>query len=244
MDSPPPRKDYYSVLGVPRDSSDEAIKARYRQLAMDLHPDRCAAGDSSSVERFKAVSEAYKVLSDSGQRRILDEYLEGRRFAGARLRGDEGFLDRLAGIRRPRPPPGSRKGGFSSSRAFHLVEIALSPRVLVMGIGLAFMTYIALGPREDRGHSNDLLVPAWYNQRCVSLDRFLHFQCGFNVISNLHPSPHRLHRTKRWETPAPWNPDYRAAGSEHHAKVSKYHVFESAPPASRRMGGAGSNDPV
>ncbi|EWM30411.1 chaperone protein [Nannochloropsis gaditana] len=215
MDSPPPRKDYYSVLGVPRDSSDEAIKARYRQLAMDLHPDRCAAGDSSSVERFKAVSEAYKVLSDSGQRRILDEYLEGRRFAGARLRGDEGFLDRLAGIRRPRPPPGSRKGGFSSSRAFHLVEIALSPRVLVMGIGLAFMTYIALGPREDRGHSNDLLVPAWYNQR-----------------------------TKRWETPAPWNPDYRAAGSEHHAKVSKYHVFESAPPASRRMGGAGSNDPV
>lgn len=166
MDSPPPTKDYYTILGVPRDSTEEAIKVRYRQLAMDLHPDRCAAGDVASVERFKAVSEAYRVLADSGQRRILDDYLEGRRFAGARLRGDEGFFDRLAGVRRPKPPPGSRRGGGASSKAFRFIEIALSPRVLVMGLGVGFMSYIAFGPRDENfDHTEGLLVPAWYNQR-------------------------------------------------------------------------------
>jgi DnaJ-class molecular chaperone len=49
------------------------------------------------VERFKQISEAYRVLSDSGQRALVDDYLEQRTFRRASLRGEDSFVDRLAG---------------------------------------------------------------------------------------------------------------------------------------------------
>ena len=76
-------KDYYAALGVPKDASAADIKKAYRKLAADLHPDRNPAGE----ERFKEVSEAYDVLSDSTKRKEYDEARElfaggGHRFAG------------------------------------------------------------------------------------------------------------------------------------------------------------------
>ncbi|HUR13622.1 MAG TPA: molecular chaperone DnaJ [Mycobacteriales bacterium] len=80
-------KDYYAALGVPKDARAGDIKKAYRKLAAELHPDRNPGGE----ERFKAVSEAYDVLSDDTKRR---EYDEARAlFAGGGHRGYSGGFD-------------------------------------------------------------------------------------------------------------------------------------------------------
>ena len=76
-------KDYYAALGVAKDASAADIKKAYRKLARDLHPDTNPGGE----ERFKAVSEAYDVLSDETKRR---EYDEQRSLFGAGMRGGAG----------------------------------------------------------------------------------------------------------------------------------------------------------
>ncbi|HEU5270836.1 MAG TPA: DnaJ C-terminal domain-containing protein [Jatrophihabitans sp.] len=64
-------KDFYKSLGVASDASESEIKKSYRKLAKDLHPDK-NPGDAAAEQRFKEVSEAYSVLSDSTQRREYD----------------------------------------------------------------------------------------------------------------------------------------------------------------------------
>jgi molecular chaperone DnaJ len=72
--------DYYSVLGVPRDASEDQIKKAYRKLALELHPDRNK--DPEAANRFKEVNEAYAVLGDPEKRKQYDAY------------GPEGFSQR------------------------------------------------------------------------------------------------------------------------------------------------------
>jgi len=75
-------KDFYKSLGVASDASDSEIKKAYRKLAKDLHPDK-NPGDARAEARFKDVSEAYAVLSDTAQRK---EYDAVRAMAGGRAR--------------------------------------------------------------------------------------------------------------------------------------------------------------
>lgn len=65
-------KDYYQVLGVAKDATQEAIKKAYRKLAVTHHPDK-NQGNPEAEERFKAISEAYTVLSDPEKRKQYDE---------------------------------------------------------------------------------------------------------------------------------------------------------------------------
>jgi molecular chaperone DnaJ len=65
-------KDFYKVLGVDKKASADEIKKKYRSLARDLHPDK-NQGDTAREEKFKAVSEAYDILSDSKKRAEYDE---------------------------------------------------------------------------------------------------------------------------------------------------------------------------
>ncbi len=66
-------QDYYELLGVSRTASADEIKKAYRRLAMKYHPDR-NPGDKSAEEKFKAVGEAYAVLSDEQKRAAYDRF--------------------------------------------------------------------------------------------------------------------------------------------------------------------------
>ncbi|MFO1532116.1 MAG: molecular chaperone DnaJ [Thermoplasmatota archaeon] len=65
------KRDYYEVLGVPRDAGADAVKKAYRKLAIQLHPDRNKAPDAE--EKFKELSEAYAVLSDPEKKSRYDQ---------------------------------------------------------------------------------------------------------------------------------------------------------------------------
>lgn len=66
-------KDYYKILGVSKSASEKEIKKAYRQQALKYHPDR-NKGEKSAEEKFKAVSEAYAVLSDPEKRKQYDMF--------------------------------------------------------------------------------------------------------------------------------------------------------------------------
>jgi curved DNA-binding protein len=67
------QKDYYQILGLNRDASEDEIKKAYRKLALQFHPDH-HPDDQESEEKFKEISEAYAVLSDSEKRREFDRF--------------------------------------------------------------------------------------------------------------------------------------------------------------------------
>src|SRR3990167_2844047 len=67
------KRDYYEVLGVARNASDEDLKKAYRRAAQKFHPDR-NPGDKAAEASFKEAKEAYEVLSDGGKRRIYDQH--------------------------------------------------------------------------------------------------------------------------------------------------------------------------
>ena len=95
------KRDYYEVLGVSRQASDEEIKKAYRKLAREAHPD-VNKGDPKAEEQFKEINEAYEVLSDTQKRAAYDHYGHAAtdpNFAGGAggvdFGGFEGFGDTI-----------------------------------------------------------------------------------------------------------------------------------------------------
>jgi curved DNA-binding protein len=88
-------RDYYDVLGVPRDASNEDIRGAYRKLARQYHPD--VNKEEGAEDRFKEVAEAYEVLRDDEKRRAYDRFGQNWK-AGQDVSAAQGFS---GGARRP-----------------------------------------------------------------------------------------------------------------------------------------------
>src|SRR5258706_1486946 len=128
------KRDYYEVLGLNRDASDEEIKKSYRKLAMKHHPDRNPE-DKSAEEKFKEAKEAYEVLSEPEKRRAYDAYGhagvnpqmgggDGQGFGGFSEAFGDIFGEIFCGQR------GGRGGGpqvYRGARLRYNLEILLEP---------------------------------------------------------------------------------------------------------------------
>jgi molecular chaperone DnaJ len=98
------KRDYYEILGVPKNASDEEIKKAYRKLAMKFHPDR-NEGDKNAEAKFKEAKEAYEMLSAPDKRAAYDQFghagvdpnMRGG-FGGAGAEGFGGFAEAFGDI--------------------------------------------------------------------------------------------------------------------------------------------------
>ena len=129
------KRDYYSILGVDRDATQEQIKKAYRKLALKYHPDKNPE-DRQAEGRFKEIGEAYAVLNDPGQKGMYDRlgsnqfrqmnrpedifrtFNSGGFFWEFGVRGDEGIPRMFFHGPRGRGC-GRRKGEFYRKRFFH-----------------------------------------------------------------------------------------------------------------------------
>jgi len=99
-------KDYYKVLGVEPDASEEDIRKAYRTLAKKYHPDRNKGSDAAQ-EKFKEINEAHIVLTDADKRRKYDQFREAEKLGGPGFN----FEDLFGNARQQAGP----EGGFESA---------------------------------------------------------------------------------------------------------------------------------
>ena len=132
-------KDYYKILGIDENASSDQIKKVYRKLAKKYHPDS-HPNDKQAEARFKEISEAYNVLSDSGKRKKYDEFRKyGGRMPGGNFNGMN-FGD-FGNIRFE---SGSQGGRFSSQGADN------------MGFGDLFSQFFNAGRTNKRAQSRKI----------------------------------------------------------------------------------------
>lgn len=151
--------DYYEILGVSRDASEEEIKSAYRRLARRLHPD-AARDDPDAEERFKEITRAYEILSDRAKRQRYDLF-------GDEREGAAGFSD-ISGISDlftaffGGPARGSRRRGPARG-ADVLAEVELTLEEAAAGVERE-LEVATLAECEECGGSG--AAPGTFPTRC------------------------------------------------------------------------------
>ncbi|MBK8120149.1 MAG: molecular chaperone DnaJ [Sulfuritalea sp.] len=118
------KRDYYEILGINRDASDEDIKKAYRKLAMKHHPDR-NPDNPKSEEQFKEAKQAYEILSDAQKRAAYDQYGHAGvdPQAGGGPGGMGGFADAFSDIFGDIFGGGGTRGGGGRSNVYRGADL-------------------------------------------------------------------------------------------------------------------------
>ncbi len=145
------KRDYYEVLGVPKNASDDEIKKSYRKLAMKHHPDR-NQGDTAKAaeERFKEAKEAYEMLSDAQKRAAYDQH----GFAGVdpNMRGGPGGADAYGGF--------AEAFGDIFGDVFGQARGRTSGRQVYRGSDLSYAMEVTL-EEAAKGKDAQIRIPSW-----------------------------------------------------------------------------------
>mmetsp|Transcript_11482 Transcript_11482/g.18444 ORF Transcript_11482/g.18444 Transcript_11482/m.18444 type:complete len:196 (+) Transcript_11482:194-781(+) len=171
---------HYETLGVQKNATQEEIKAAFRKLSKETHPDLNKETHACG-EKFKQIANAHSVLSSPAERRKYDRQLqEAAMWRGTTAAGRSG--DQFYG-----GGNFSRQRGGRQKPGMHIAMETLShPRFILMSVagfaGVAFLGSMLGGVSSKRPeyHYHEPMVEAWQNPN-----------------------------TGHWETPAPWDPIYR-----------------------------------
>ena len=148
------KRDYYEVLGVARDASDDDLKRSYRKLAMKYHPDR-SPDDRHAEEKFKECKEAYEILSDPRKRQAYDRFghagVDPSAGGGAGPGGFGGFADVFGDIFGDIFGGGRQGGGNGVYR----------------GADLRYAMEISL-EQAAAGYDTEIRIPSW--EHCTTCD--------------------------------------------------------------------------
>lgn len=151
------KRDYYSVLGVGKNATDEEIKKAYRKMAMKYHPDR-NPGDKQAEDKFKEVGEAYDVLGDRSKRDAYDRY------------GHAG-VDGMGGMGGMGGGPGAGAGGFGGfAEAFGDIFGDIfggggsrgGANQVFRGADLRYAMEVTL-EQAANGYETEIRIPSWEN---------------------------------------------------------------------------------
>jgi len=171
---------HYSVLGVNENATDNDIKKAYRELCMKYHPDLAKSKETTNSERFKQISAAHAILSDTKSRKLYDfELEESQRFGfNRRTAGSTSGFESGGGIRNREKMAGNTQ-----------LHALYKPRNIVLGlIGLSTVVLLKSYFTRDKEKSHH------YNS-----------QTGNKAMVEAWKNP----ETGHWETPAPWSEKYR-----------------------------------